>query len=103
MIVQILKELLLDPIYTGKVMAGLIDLVDKNIIDKNIPVIFIHTGGMPIIFSFESELGSKINCTKIYNKHFNELILCISRTSTEIEFYIATNFSEIDRNVKKIF
>ena len=50
-------------------MAGLIDLVDKNIIDKNIPVIFIHTGGMPIIFSFESELGSKINCTKIYNNN----------------------------------
>lgn len=64
-----LEGILLDPIYTGKVMAGLIDLVSKNIIDKNIPVIFIHTGGMPIIFSFESELGSKINCTKIYNSH----------------------------------
>jgi len=64
-----LEGILLDPIYTGKVMAGLIDLVDKNIIDNNIPVVFIHTGGMPIIFSFESELGGKINCTKIYNKH----------------------------------
>lgn len=63
-----LEGILLDPIYTGKVMAGLIDLSIKNIIDKNIPVIFIHTGGMPIIFSFESELGSKINCTKIYPK-----------------------------------
>ena len=63
-----LEGILLDPIYTGKVMAGLIDLANKNIIDKNIPVIFIHTGGMPIIFSFESELGSKINCTKIYPK-----------------------------------
>ena len=63
-----LEGILLDPIYTGKVMAGLIDLADKNIIDKNIPVIFIHTGGMPIIFSFESELGSKINCTKIHPK-----------------------------------
>ena len=64
-----LEGVLLDPIYTGKVMAGLIDLVDKNIIDKNIPVVFIHTGGMPIIFSFESELGSKINCTKIIPKN----------------------------------
>jgi D-cysteine desulfhydrase len=63
-----LEGILLDPIYTGKVMAGLIDLVGKNIIDKNIPVIFIHTGGMPIIFFFETELGSKINCTKIYPK-----------------------------------
>ena len=64
-----LEGILLDPIYTGKVMAGLIDLVAKNIIDKNIPVIFIHTGGLPIIFSFESELGSNINCLKIYNNH----------------------------------
>lgn len=63
-----LEGVLLDPIYTGKVMAGLIDLVSKNIIDKNIPVVFIHTGGMPIIFSFEAELGVKINCTKIYSK-----------------------------------
>ncbi len=61
-----LEGILLDPIYTGKVMAGLIDLVDKNIIDKNIPVIFIHTGGMPIIFSFENELSKQINCKKIY-------------------------------------
>jgi len=60
-----LEGILLDPIYTGKVMAGLLDLTKKNIIDKNIPVVFIHTGGMPIIFSFESELGSRINCTKI--------------------------------------
>jgi D-cysteine desulfhydrase family pyridoxal phosphate-dependent enzyme len=63
-----LEGILLDPIYTGKVMAGLIDLTEKYIIDKNIPVIFIHTGGMPIIFSFESQLGNKIKCTKIYNK-----------------------------------
>ena len=68
MIVQILKELLLDPIYTGKVMAGLIDLVDKNIIDKNIPVIFIHTGGMPIIFSFESSLVIKLIVQRFIHK-----------------------------------
>lgn len=66
-----LEGILLDPIYTGKVMAGLIDLVDKKVIDKNIPVIFIHTGGMPIIFSFESELGRKINCTKIFRNSFS--------------------------------
>lgn len=59
-----LEGILLDPIYTGKVMAGLIDLTSKNIIDKNIPVVFIHTGGMPIIFSFENELGKNINCKK---------------------------------------
>lgn len=61
-----LEGILLDPIYTGKVLAGLIDLVDKKIIDKNIPVVFIHTGGLPIIFSFEGELGKSAQCTKIY-------------------------------------
>ena len=61
-----LEGILLDPIYTCKVMAGLIDLTKKNIIDKNIPVVLIHTGGMPIIFSFESELGSNIICKKIF-------------------------------------
>ncbi len=61
-----LEGILLDPIYTGKVMAGLIDLAKKNIIDKNIPVVFIHTGGLPILFSFENELGKTINCKKIY-------------------------------------
>lgn len=61
-----LEGILLDPIYTGKVIAGLIDLTKKNIIDKNIPVVFIHTGGLPILFSFENELGKTINCNKIY-------------------------------------
>ena len=62
-----LEGILLDPIYTGKVMAGLIGLVEKKIVDKDIPVIFIHTGGTPILFSFESELGKYLNCTKIKN------------------------------------
>jgi 1-aminocyclopropane-1-carboxylate deaminase/D-cysteine desulfhydrase-like pyridoxal-dependent ACC family enzyme len=48
-------------------MAGLIDLADKKIIAKNIPVIFIHTGGMPIIFSFQTELEKFANCTKMKN------------------------------------
>ena len=61
-----LEGILLDPIYTGKVMAGLIDLTDKKVIDNKIPVVFIHTGGMPIIFSFESELNKKTNFKKIF-------------------------------------
>jgi D-cysteine desulfhydrase family pyridoxal phosphate-dependent enzyme len=60
------EGILLDPVYTGKVMAGLRGLIEKNIIDKNIPVIFIHTGGTPIIFSFESELGKSAKCKKFF-------------------------------------
>jgi D-cysteine desulfhydrase family pyridoxal phosphate-dependent enzyme len=61
-----LEGILLDPVYTGKVMSALIDLSEKKIIDKNVPVIFIHTGGLPIIFSFGKELGRSSRCTKIY-------------------------------------
>ncbi|MBK8944015.1 MAG: D-cysteine desulfhydrase family protein [Ignavibacteriae bacterium] len=63
-----LEGILLDPIYTGKVMSGLIDLTNKNIINKNIPVVFIHTGGFPINFSFEEELSKNLNCKKIYSR-----------------------------------
>lgn len=61
-----LEGILLDPIYTGKTMAGMLDLLREGIIDPNITTILLHTGGLPILFSFESELGKKANCTKIY-------------------------------------
>lgn len=61
-----LEGLLLDPIYTGKVMAGMIDLAQKKIIDPDITTIFLHTGGLPILFSFESEFSQMANCTKIF-------------------------------------
>jgi D-cysteine desulfhydrase family pyridoxal phosphate-dependent enzyme len=62
-----LEGILLDPIYTGKAMAGLADLAERKIIDKDIPVIFIHTGGMPILFSFETEFRKSAKHTKIKN------------------------------------
>lgn len=49
-----LEGILLDPIYTAKAMAGFIDLAERGMIDENITTIFIHTGGMPILFSFEN-------------------------------------------------
>ena len=61
-----LEGIVLDPIYTGKVMAGMIDLLCKGIIDPDISTIFLHTGGFPILFSFESEFAESANCTKIY-------------------------------------
>jgi D-cysteine desulfhydrase family pyridoxal phosphate-dependent enzyme len=50
-----LEGILLDPIYTGKAMAGLIDLASRKILDSSIPTLFIHTGGLPVLFSFERE------------------------------------------------
>ncbi len=47
------EGILLDPIYTGKVMAGLIDLIQKNTIKKGETVVFVHTGGIPALFATE--------------------------------------------------
>ena len=44
------EALLLDPVYTGKAMAGLIDLIRKRYFTKKDTVVFIHTGGTPGIF-----------------------------------------------------
>lgn len=44
------EGLLLDPVYTAKAFYGLIDLIEKNEIKRNSTVVFIHTGGLPIIF-----------------------------------------------------
>lgn len=63
-----LEGIILDPIYTGKVMAGMIDLAQKNIIDKELTTIFLHTGGLPILFSFEDEFDELAKCNKIYKK-----------------------------------
>jgi len=41
----------LDPVYTGKAMAGLIELVRKRVLTKNDRVVFVHTGGWPALFA----------------------------------------------------
>jgi len=44
------EALILDPVYTAKAMQGLIDLARKGYFKKGSNVVFIHTGGTPIIF-----------------------------------------------------
>lgn len=46
------EGLLLDPVYTGKAMSGLIDLLNKGKFKENEDIVFIHTGGSPAIFNF---------------------------------------------------
>lgn len=50
------EGLLLDPIYTGKAMAGLIDHVRQGKVGAESVVVFIHTGGLPALFAFPEEL-----------------------------------------------
>lgn len=44
------EAIMLDPIYTGKAMAGLLDLARKNYFSEQENVLFIHTGGGPLLF-----------------------------------------------------
>ena len=51
-----LEGILIDPVYTGKAMAGLIDLVRKGIFDKNENILFIHTGGSPALYVYMDDI-----------------------------------------------
>ncbi len=46
------EGVILDPVYTGKAMAGLIDLARKGEIGGDKPVVFWHTGGAAGLFAF---------------------------------------------------
>jgi len=48
-----LEGIFLDPVYTGKVMAHLIDLISKKKIEKDEPVVFWHTGKPSAFFSYD--------------------------------------------------
>jgi len=45
------EGLLLDPVYTGRAAAGMIDLIRKGFFKKDEMVLFWHTGGQPALFA----------------------------------------------------
>jgi D-cysteine desulfhydrase len=47
------EAILLDPVYTGKIMAGLIGLARQGYFKPDEKVLFIHTGGAPSLHAFE--------------------------------------------------
>ncbi len=47
-----------DPNYTGTVMAALIDQVRKGNVKSDENVVFLHTGGLPAVFTFAEELAA---------------------------------------------
>ena len=51
------EGLLLDPVYTGKAMAGLIDLCRKGVFHADQNVVFLHTGGSAALFGYEADLA----------------------------------------------
>ena len=51
-----LEGVLLDPVYTGKTMAGLIDLAREGFFKKDENILFIHTGGSPALYAYRENV-----------------------------------------------
>lgn len=51
-----LEGVLLDPVYTGKTMAGLIDLARNGYFNKDENVLFLHTGGSPALYAYRENV-----------------------------------------------
>jgi len=55
-----LEGVLLDPVYTGKAMDGLISMVRRGEIGRDERVVFLHTGGAPGLFAYEDVLRTGV-------------------------------------------
>jgi D-cysteine desulfhydrase family pyridoxal phosphate-dependent enzyme len=51
------EAIFLDPVYSAKAMAGLIDHVRRGILRPDETVVFLHTGGAPALFAHTAELA----------------------------------------------
>lgn len=47
------EGLILDPVYTGKAMHGLAAMARSGELRDDIPTVFLHTGGLPVLFAYE--------------------------------------------------
>ncbi len=54
------EGVLLDPVYTGKAMAGLLDLVREGHFKAGERVVFVHTGGSPALFAYRAVLAAPL-------------------------------------------
>ena len=50
------EGILLDPVYTGRAMGGLITMIERGEFSSSDTVLFWHTGGLPALFSYAMEL-----------------------------------------------
>lgn len=50
------EGLLVDPVYTGRALGGLIDMIRKSTLSKGQRVLFWHTGGIPALFAYGEEI-----------------------------------------------
>jgi D-cysteine desulfhydrase len=53
------EGLLLDPVYTGRAFAGLLDLIRQGCFRDEDSVVFWHTGGLPALFAYADDLQAE--------------------------------------------
>jgi D-cysteine desulfhydrase family pyridoxal phosphate-dependent enzyme len=51
------EGILLDPVYSGKAMAALIDRIHKKEFKSDETVLFLHTGGFPALFAYNKDFN----------------------------------------------
>jgi len=49
------EGIFLDPVYTGKAMAGMLDLIKKEYFKEGENIVFLHTGGTPALFPYREK------------------------------------------------
>ncbi|MDI3499970.1 MAG: D-cysteine desulfhydrase [Synergistaceae bacterium] len=54
------ESILLDPVYTGKAFAGMLDLIQKGFCRKGEKVLFVHTGGFPALLHYQKYFDSEL-------------------------------------------
>jgi L-cysteate sulfo-lyase len=52
------EGLLFDPVYSGKGLDGLINMVKQGFFDNAKDVVFLHTGGSAALFAYETQLAA---------------------------------------------
>jgi len=50
------EGIVLDPNYTGKSMSGLIAEIRRGALDPSVPVVFLHSGGLPQVFAHQDTI-----------------------------------------------
>jgi D-cysteine desulfhydrase len=52
--------LLLDTVYSGRALAGLVHLAKEGVIASGSKVVFLHTGGTPALFGYSEVLNDRL-------------------------------------------
>jgi D-cysteine desulfhydrase len=63
--VQLLAKtegILLDPVYTGKAFHGFLDMIRTKTFSADESIIFLHTGGSPVLYAYQNELMTDNGC-----------------------------------------